>query len=1044
MVASRIVTRSSTADVGGGLKMTVTASIGAGHDELDISLNDVASQNTTDLRHRIPRRRTMNAGGSQAPTQQVPTQGAGVLTQPSPNGLVRGGGMVLPGDFNSPFFQFGETSGARTPGPDPSGFWDMMRAMMLNQPMTGFCMPVTMLQPTFQPDGRREVQQNVVESAELFAQHLKNLMADFCLNPSPEGPENKEFSRSQQRDKGKGPERRANKKKASHRDKETASKRREPPKEGQGESESHVSVFSRMRVPVTERLYGRRNTFLQSEAGKIWMPCEEQCNRHREEHFNRYQTLMNVVTFSEEVLCRSFPATLDGLASEWFNELPEGKIESWEDLARRFLVHFAGNRKKKLHFLHHLSVRQRPDEPLREFLARWKLETTRVYGADDKTRLSTFHLVLRSGDFSKCLALEKPREYSNALAMAEDEAEAEELEANKKKEEAGRLGSIAMAVRPTLRKVTIDERPHLPVGNRFRKGRDPRDRRSHGKDVYEEGSEEAAGHDTDACKVLKREIENLIQAGYLRQFVKKKSTWRKDDGKKSGDNRGKKPAGTQQKKRKEIGLLSDEEEEDDPRQKRIEESRMIYGGNTGGDNAEQRKKWVHSAYVGDVRSAPGPSKVAKTEPLLLVQRTCLRSHHPTETPWSSGDIIDSEGLIEVMVTSGDGEHRKTIPAEFMVVRLLGSHNLILGRPALEDLDSVTLVKYLSMKFPTDSGIGVCRGNQNLARLCYQKQTKKMDAQDLRVDSIATALLKEEEGRPRAEPAEDTEDVVIMEEHQEKKIKLGTNISSELRSKIIQYQIQMKPRAAIKAQALANFMVECTARDNNPIPTAKEGEWWTLSTDGSLAGKACGGGVVIQSPEGFRSYHAIKFQFKVSNNEAEYEALLSGLRLILNLKAEYVRIRCDSRLVVSQIKGAFDTKEERMRLYKEAALELLKILKGYELVQIPRAENTEADVLSKLSNDDPEHISKMARVEDLGSLSIHVQLVSIITEEANGWIAELIRYKKDGILPGDETTARLIKRRAPSYVIENGRLYNRSYNGTLLRCVDEARAGQIME
>ncbi|VFQ76056.1 unnamed protein product [Cuscuta campestris] len=1043
--------------------------------------------------------------------------------------------------------QFGETSDARTPGPDPSGFWAAMRAMMLNQPMTGFHMPVTMPQPTFLSDGRREVQQNMVESAELFAQHLKNLMADSRLNPSPGGPENRELSRSQQRDKGKGPERRANKKQASRRDKETASKRCEPLKEGQGESESYASVFSRMRVPVTERL-------------------------------------------------RSFPATLDGLASEWFNELPEGKIDSWEDLARRFLVHFAGNRKKKLHFSHLLSVRQRPDEPLREFLGRWKLETTRVYGADDKTRLSTFHLVLRSGDFSKRLALEKPREYSIAMAMAEDEAEAEELETNKKKEEAGRLGSSVTAVKPTPRKVTIDERPHLPVGHRFL------------WDIWD--------------------------------------MWRKDDGKKSGDNRGRKPAGTQQKKRKEIGLPSDKEEEDNPRQKRIEESRMIYGGNTGGDSTEQRKKWVHSAYVGDVRSAPGPSKVAKTEPLLFGPKDLPEIPSPhrdalvvrceinevvihqsyvdngssinimyvktfeelelkkellkrVRTPLSgfTGDIIDSEGLIEVMVTFGDGEHKKTIPVEFMVVRLLGSHNLILGQPALEDLDSVTSVKYLSMKFPTDSGIGVCRGNQKLARLYYQKQTKKMDAQDLRVDSIATALLKEEESRPRAEPAEETEDVVIMEEQQEKKIKLGTNISAELRSKIIQvlrenfvvfawsvedmpgvsrslithrlavgsdaepikqrrqhlskdrrdfvkkevdmlqaaghvkeikyptwlanvvlapkgqtfritlrdaelrysvvektilavvntvkklnhyfqahevevrshqplsiiirnptasnrvikwsvylsqYQIEMKPRAAIKAQALVDFMVECTARDNNPIPMVEQGEWWTLSTDGSSAAKACGGGVVIQSPEGFRSYHAVKFQFKVSNNEAEYEALLSGLRLILNLKAEYVRIRCDSRLVVSQIKGEFDTKEERMRLYKEAALELLKILKGYELVQIPRAENTEADVLSKLSNDSPEHISKMAHIEDLGSPRIHVQLVFVVTEEVSGWIAELIRYKKDGILPDDETTARLIKRRAPTYVVENGRLYKRSYNGTLLRCVDEARAGQIME
>ncbi|VFQ93083.1 unnamed protein product [Cuscuta campestris] len=792
--------------------------------------------------------------GSQAPTQRVPTQGAGVLTQPSPSGLMQGGGMVLPGDFNSPLFQFGETSGARALGLDSNGFWAMMSAMMFNQPMTGFHMPVTMQQPTFQPEGRREVQQNVVESAELFFQHLKNLMTDSRVNTSAGGPENKELSRSQQRDNGKGPERRANKKQASDRDKDTESKRHEPLKEGQGESESHVSVFSRMRVPATGRLHGRQNTFLQDGAGKIRMPYEDQCDRHKEnsfqmppiprydrtadpqEHFNRYQTLMNVVTFSEEVLCRSFPATLDGLASEWFNELPEGKIDSWENLVWRFLVHFASNKKKKkLHFSHLLSIRQRPDEPLREFLARWKLETTRVYGADDKTRLSTFHLVLRSGDFSKRLALEKPREYAIALAMAEDEAEAEELEANKKKEEAGRLGPILTAAKPTPRKVTIDERPHLPVGHRFRKGRDPRDRRSFGKDVYEEGAEDrkpyppkgpkllfpdeltplthpvsaildfaehqglveydlrfppictvgegpycrfhrAAGHDTDACKVLKREIENLIQAGYLRQFVKKKNTWRKDDGKKNVDNRGKKPAGTQQKKRKEIGLPSDEEEETNPRQKRVEESLMIYGGNIRGDSAEQRKKWVHSAYVGDVWSAPGPSKVTKTEPLLfgpndlpeipsphrdalvvkceineVIIHRCYVDNGSSvnimyvktfeelglkkellkrvRTPLSgfTGDIINSEGLIEVMVTFGDGEHKKTIPVEFMVVRLLRSHNLILGRPALEDLDSVTSVKYLCMKFPTDSGVGVCRGNQKLARLCYQKQMKKMDA-----------------------------------------------------------------------------------------------------------------------------------------------------------------------------------------------------------------------------------------------------------------------------------------------------------------------------
>ncbi|VFQ79606.1 unnamed protein product [Cuscuta campestris] len=126
-----------------------------------------------------------------------------------------------------------------------------------------------------------------------------------------------------------------------------------------------------------------------------------------------------------------------------------------------------------------------------------------------------------------------------------------------------------------------------------------------------------ADHVTNECKVLKREIENLIQAGHLSQFVKKRNTWRKDNEKKPADNRRKKAAEASQK-RKEIGLLSDKEEEVSLKQNRVEENLMIYGGNTRGDSAKQRKKWVHSTYVGDViSSALGQSKMVRLEPILF-------------------------------------------------------------------------------------------------------------------------------------------------------------------------------------------------------------------------------------------------------------------------------------------------------------------------------------------------------------------------------------------------------------------------------------------
>ncbi|VFQ68768.1 unnamed protein product [Cuscuta campestris] len=88
-----------------------------------------------------------------------------------------------------------------------------------------------------------------------------------------------------------------------------------------------------------------------------------------------------------------------------------------------------------------------------------------------------------------------------------------------------------------------------------------------------------------------------------------------------------------------------------------------------------------------------------------------------------------------------------------------------------------------------------------------------------------------------------------------------------------FQIEFKPRPAIKGQALADFVVECTAREEESNGEEPEGNWWTVYTDGSSATDASGGGVVAISPEGFKAYYSVRFLFKVSNNEAEYEALL---------------------------------------------------------------------------------------------------------------------------------------------------------------------------
>ncbi|XP_019173888.1 PREDICTED: uncharacterized protein LOC109169460 [Ipomoea nil] len=260
----------------------------------------------------------------------------------------------------------------------------------------------------------------------------------------------------------------------------------------------------------------------------------------------------------------------------------------------------------------------------------------------------------------------------------------------------------------------------------------------------------------------------------------------------------------------------------------------------------------------------------------------------------------------------------------------------------------------------------------------------------------------------------------------------------------QFDIQFKPRPAIKGQALVDFIVECTALEGTERVRDEDEEWWTLSTDGSSSTKSYGGGVILITPDGFRAYYALRFAFKLSNNEAEYEALLGGLRLALNMRVEKLKIRCDSRLVVGQVTGEFEASDERMRRYRDMVLQLLGQLINYEVLQVPRDQNTDADMLSKLAQGAPEHISKIARIEDFKRSSVDAYPVLPVQIRPPCWLDHLKEYKKTGTLPPDEVDAKLVKRRAPTYVVMGDTLYKRSYNGALLHCLYPDEARSVME
>ncbi|VFQ67130.1 unnamed protein product [Cuscuta campestris] len=198
--------------------------------------------------------------------------------------------------------------------------------------------------------------------------------------------------------------------------------------------------------------------------------------------------------------------------------------------------------------------------------------------------------------------------------------------------------------------------------------------------------------------------------------------------------------------------------------------------------------------------------------------------------------------------------------------------------------------------------------------------------------------------------------------------------------LTQFKIDYKPRTAIKGQALPDFLVELTGLEPEAGPSHTVEPWWDMALDGASRPKGCGAGIVFTTREGFKIYHAMMFNFKLTNNEAEYEALAGGLRLAWALGIKRMRIRSDSSLVVGQVNGEMEVKEERLTWYSDLSRALLRELEEFRLTRIPWSENTDADMISKLMQSCPEHVSKLAKIEILDLSSVDRLEVADVQED----------------------------------------------------------------
>ncbi|GJW12161.1 reverse transcriptase domain-containing protein [Tanacetum coccineum] len=263
----------------------------------------------------------------------------------------------------------------------------------------------------------------------------------------------------------------------------------------------------------------------------------------------------------------------------------------------------------------------------------------------------------------------------------------------------------------------------------------------------------------------------------------------------------------------------------------------------------------------------------------------------------------------------------------------------------------------------------------------------------------------------------------------------------------EHDIQYRPRTSVKGQILADFIVE--RPEDNSEDTLMEDEEelpdpWTLFTDGSSCADGSGAGLILINPEGMEFTYALRFRFDATNNEAEYEALIAGLKIAEQMGVQNLQENVDSRLVANQVNGTYVAKENDMIRYLEKVKTLTGSFKVFSIKQVPRSENKKADALSKIASTSFAHLSKQVLVEELKEKSINTaKVLAVVEEEGDTWMTPIFKYLSDGTLPAEGKKARAVKRKSWRFSIINGILYKKSFLGPWLRCVGPLQANYVL-
>ncbi|KAL3567809.1 hypothetical protein D5086_030460 [Populus alba] len=263
------------------------------------------------------------------------------------------------------------------------------------------------------------------------------------------------------------------------------------------------------------------------------------------------------------------------------------------------------------------------------------------------------------------------------------------------------------------------------------------------------------------------------------------------------------------------------------------------------------------------------------------------------------------------------------------------------------------------------------------------------------------------------------------------------------------------RKAMKGSVIANHLANNAVEDYEPLDfdfpdedvlliEEEEGKTdrWIIFFDGVVNMYGNGAGAIIISLEKKQYPGSIKLHFECTNNTAEYEACILGLKSALELKIKKIDVYGDSILIIYQVKREWKIKEEIFRSYQEYLSTLSEEFKEIKFTHLGREGNHFADTFATLA--------AMAII-DLGR-KVHLVHIDIrnnpahccsIEEEIDGkpWYYDIKKFvqNQEYLARASKMDKKTLRRLAWDFYLDGEIMYKRSFDGTLLRCLNETDA-----